>query len=304
MRKFGEVLNSLTGKAGISKDDETLKKLLAFVEVSQFELPDEFASALEQKLLTSESAVANPDVRSKIIADALDGVDSRISNMLNDFEFDDTFKGDIKGTKNTYEKLNKVAGGLKEQLKAAKEKANKSGNPQDKQEVEALKKEIQGYNDQIANLKRAHEIEKQNLVDANLNEKKTYTLKSTLAAKPLPKNGLSQDINILTAQTLITQEMAKHGLNVTFDEAGNPVLKQRKDGTDMDYFVENKKVGYSDFIDSVLANNKFVQVNDQQSQQQNNGSGDTYRQQNNNSPRNESVVAESAAKLAELGLTI
>ncbi|GEO08770.1 hypothetical protein [Segetibacter aerophilus] len=303
MPKFGVLLNSLSGKAGIKPDDETLKKLLAFVEVSQFELPDEFANALERNLLTQESAAANPDVRSKIFAEALNGVDAELERSVGDFEFDDSFKGELKGIKSTHEKVRRITAGLKDQLKAAKEKANKTGDPKDKAEVDVLKKEIENANTQMNNLKLMHQTEIDNLKTANLNDKKEFTLKSKLAGKPLPKNGLPPEINILTAKTLISQEMAKQGIIVTFDEAGNPVLKQRKDGADIDYFVDNKKIDYDNFVDGVLASNKFVQINDP-NPAPNPGQGNNPPQPQRSFQSNAGVVSEIDGQLRELGITV
>lgn len=301
--KFGALLNSLAGKAGIKTDDDTLKKLLGFVEVSQFDVPDEFSQALERNLLTSESAAANPDVRSKIMAEALNGVDSRIESALGDFEFDDAFKGDIKQTKNSYEKLTKLTKGLQQQLTAAKEKAKQTKDPQDKKEVEVLQAQVADVNKQIDNLKRSHEIEIDNLKRANLEDKRQFTLKSILAGKPLPKMGeLPLDTIILTAQNLISQEIAKNNLVVNFDEAGNPVLRQRVDGAEVKYFKDNKEIDYSSFIDGVLAQNKFVQVNDPKPPTP--ASGNNPPQPPNGNPTNLAAVAEIERQMQELGATI
>lgn len=303
MPKFGEIISSLSQKAGIKLDDDTLKKLLAISEVSLFEVPAEFAQALERNLLTSESAAANPDVRSKIMAEALNGVDSRIETILGDFEFEDTFKNDVKGTKNTYEKLNKVSVGLKQQLATAKEKAKQTKDPADKKEVEVLQAQVTEANKQMENLKRAHEIEIDNLKTANLNDRKEFTLKSALASKPLPKNGLPADVNILTARTLIQQEMAKNNLLVNFDEAGNPVLRQRVDGAEVKYFKDNKEIDYSNFIDGVLAQNKFIQINDP-NPTPTPGQGNNPQRPNPSLPTNTAAVDAINKQLQELGMTV
>lgn len=307
MPKLGELIFSLAGKAGINKEDKTLKDLLALPELSQFELPAEFAGALEQKLLTSESAVANPDVRTKIMAETLNGVDARVEEFLNDFGFDDNFKGEVKGIKNSYEKLNKFAVGIKDQLKSAKEKANKTQDPQDKAEVAVLKKELENANSLLANLKRTHEIEIDNVKAEGLKERKAFTLKTKLSTKPLPKNGLDPEINILSANHLLDRDMAKNGLHFILDEAGNAILKQRKDGVDIDYFVDNKKVDLDSYIDGVLASNKFVQINDPNPPQPVNGKGNTFSPQSNVSPKNQIVVDEidsQLAQLSKLGYTV
>lgn len=306
-KKLGEVLKSLSGKAGVNADDDTLKKLLAMQEVSLFELPDEIANALEQKLLTEESAVANPIVRSKVFAEALNGVDAELDNVVNDFGFDDNFKTAYKGIqKNTNEKVRKIKEGLKAQLEEAKKKANSSGDPADKTKVTALENQIKELTTNAQAKDRMHAQELENLKSQALNDKKQFTLKSVLSGKPLPKNGLSPEVNIQVAKTLVESEMAKHGLQFLFDDAGNLILKQKKDGAEIDYFVDNKKMDAGSFIDGVLSQNKFVHVSDS-AQATNAGGNNGYQQQSqqqNQNPTNSSVVEESKAKLAQLGITV
>lgn len=306
-KKLGEVLKSLSGKAGVNADDDTLKKLLAMQEVSLFELPDEIANALEQKLLTEESAVANPIVRSKVFAEALNGVDAELDNVVNDFGFDDNFKTAYKGIqKNTNEKVRKIKEGLKAQLEEAKKKANSSGDPADKTKVTALENQIKELTTNAQAKDRMHAQELENLKSQALSDKKQFTLKSVLSGKPLPKNGLSPEVNIQVAKTLVESEMAKHGLQFLFDDAGNLILKQKKDGAEIDYFVDNKKMDAGSFIDGVLSQNKFVHVSDS-AQATNAGGNNGYQQQSqqqNQNPTNSSVVEESKAKLAQLGITV
>lgn len=301
MPQFGTLLKSLATKAGLKLEDETLKKILAVSEVSTLEVPEEFNNALEQNLLTVESASANTTVRSKLFAEALNGVDKELDRVVGDFEFDDAFKGEYKGIeKNTMEKVRKLSGGLKSKLEAAKKKAAESGTQKDQKEVEVLTKQIEELNRATEQLKVVHKTEIENLKAANLNDRKEFTMRSLLAGKPLPKNGLSADINILTAKTLIEQAMAKDSLQVMFDEAGQPLLKQRKDGTDIDFFVDNKKVDYSTFIDGVLAQNKFIQVNDPNPTP---GPGNNPPTPPGN-PTNAGIVSEIDAQMASLGITV
>lgn len=305
MKKLGDIIKSLAEKAGLKSDDETLKKILGISEISTVELPDEFSNALEQNLLTEQSAIANTKVRSKLFAEALNGVDAELDGLMGDFEFDDTFKTQYKSIeKNTNEKVRQLKSGLQAQLKAAKEQAKKTGDPNDKAAVTALQNQIAELNKNTEDLKRLHAVELDNLKKQNLNDRKQFTLRSILAGKPLPKNGLSADINILTAKTLLEQEMAKHGLQILFDENGSPILKQRKEGADIDYFVDNKKVDVSAFIDGVLAQNKFLQIND--SDQATNAGGNNQQQFNHNTstPTNAQVVQETQELLSQIGATV
>ncbi len=306
MPKFGVLLNSLATKAGVKVDDDFLKKLLSHAEISNMDVPDEFSQALEGNLLTVDSAAANTNVRGKLFAEALNGADSELDKSLDSFEFDDAFKGEWKGIqKNTNEKVRRLTAALKTKMDAIKADAKKGTvDPNAKAEVDSLKGQIAGLNQSLEQAKLLHQTEIDNLKTQNLNDRKDFTLQSTLSGKPLPKNGLPQEINILTAKTLITQEMAKNGLIVTFDGNGQPLLKQRKDGAEIDFYVNNKQVGYADFIDGALAQNKFIQINDPNP---NPGGGGNSQRGNGTQPPSASTtnaVAGIDAQLASIGATV
>jgi hypothetical protein len=304
MPKFGSLLNSLAGKAGIKQEDETLKKLLSMAEVAQMDIPDDFSQALEGNLLTVDSAAANTAVRSKLFAEALNGADSELDRAFGDFEFDDTFKGEWKSIqKNTNEKVRKLTAALKSKIDTIKKDAEKGKvDPNAKAEVDALKNQINELNKSLNDAKVLHQTEIQNLKEQNLNDRKDFTLQSVLSGKPLPKNGLTPEINILTAKTLVTQEMAKQGLIVHFDGNGQPIIKQRKDGAEIDYYVNNKPVDYASFIDGVLAQNKFIQVNDPTPL--NPGGGNNPPANNPPTPTNGQVVSEIDSQLQMLGAKV
>jgi hypothetical protein len=307
MPKFGVLLNSLATKAGVKVDDDFLKKLLSHAEISNMDVPDEFSQALEANLLTVDSAAANTNVRGKLFAEALNGADSELDKSLDNFEFDDAFKGEWKTIqKNTNEKVRRLTTALKSKMDAIKADAakGKATDPNAKVEVDSLKNQIAGLNQSLEQAKLLHQTEIENLRTQNLNDRKDFTLQSTLSGKPLPKNGLPQEINILTAKTLITQEMAKNGLIVTFDGNGQPLLKQRKDGAEIDFYVNNKQVGYADFIDGALAQNKFIQINDPNPNPGGGGNSNPGGGGQRTPAGTTQAVSAIDAQLAQLGATV
>jgi hypothetical protein len=303
---FGELLKSLAGKAGIKDDNEALKKLLAFSDAMQFDVPDEFSKPLEENLLTVNSAINNQNVRGPLFAEFGGSIDRLIDNWPTDFEFDDTEKGAIKTIeKDTKGKLKKLSELLIKKQNELKEKASKptsADSVQLKSEITALKNQINDLNSQANQIKASYETQIQNLQEKNLANQKTYAFRTLLAGKPLPKNNLPQNVNIITAEQLIQQEMSKNGLQFHLDEFGNLILKQRKDGSDLDYFVNNKKIEASDFIDGVLAQNKFIQINDKPPAP--GGGTPPIATPASGTPVNMSIVAESDQKIASLGLEI
>lgn len=302
--KLGELLNSLLGKAGVKADDENLKKLLSNAEAMQVEVPDELSKPLEQNLLTVESAIANANVRGPLFAEFNGSIDNVLDRFPEEWGFDDIAKGEIKSIeKNTKEKLKKIGSKTTDLLKELRDKASKPPKGPDaeqhQKEVGALKSEIERLNREAENIKAQYQAQVNTLQENNLNDKKTFAFRTLLAGKPLPKNNLPASVNILTAENLIKQEMAKNGLAFHLDEFGNLILKQRKDGTDMDFFVNNKKVDAPDFIDGVLAQNKFIQINDP-GKPPINGGGGTPPATPPGTPVNSAIAQESAMKLESL----
>lgn len=306
MAQLGNLIKSLATKAGIKIDDETLKKILLLPDLSQMEVPDEFNQALEANLLTVDSAAANTAVRSRLIAEAMNGVDSELEKLLGDVGFDDNFQAEWKTIgKQTNEKIRRLTTAIKAKeakLKADAE-AGKKADPNTAAELNALKGQIVDLNKSMEQAKTTHLVELDNERNARLADRKDFTLTSILAGKNLPKNGLPADINILTAKTLIQAEAAKHGLIVGFDANNQPTLKQKKDGAEIDFFVDNKPVDYSQFIDGVLAQNKFLQINDP-NPDKGGGGNNPQPQPQPGTPSNPTAAASIDAQLAQLGAQV
>jgi hypothetical protein len=262
--KLLDLLKSLAKKAGVNVEtDPTFKALTENDVIKDFDLDDNgFANPLEQKLLTEDSATVNPTVKSKLFAQALNGAEAELNGFLSDFELDDSFKTTYNSIeRNTNERIRKLRDALKTKVDAIKK--SKPTDNDSKQQIQALENKIKDLNLAAANFKQMHETELSNMKLQNLNDKKGYMLKSVLAGKPLPKNGLKPEINIQLAKTLLEDDMAKKNLIITFDESGNAVLKEKKDGAESVYYVNNHPVNLDSFIDGVLAQNNFVQLNDQ-----------------------------------------
>lgn len=308
MPKFGDVLKSLAEKAGIQITDETLKKILSFAEVSQTDLPDDFAHALENNLLTPQSAIANTDVRSKLAAEFLGSFDSELDKVPRDFEFGEDITSKYKSIqRNTKDKFKVVLEGLKSKLEEAKQKVKDDKNdPAAKMEVQVLKDQITQLNQKIADAQKLHEVELSNINDKHISERKTFALISALAGMKLPENGLPAKVNQLTAKTLIESDMASKGLVVVFNAAGEPVIKESKEGGVLvDYFVNSKPVNYSDYLSGVLATNKFVQVSNANTSTQNQQHSATS-QPTNASPASQAVAQQLREQAKQLmpGMTV
>lgn len=252
VKKIGALLNSLLQKAGIKSDDPALIGLLSKAELANAELPIELADALEKNLLTIDSASAHKDVRNKIIAQAMNGIDGEIDSLLDELDFDDAVKTSIKGiTNNSHERVRQ----LKAETKKLIEKASKQ---QGKGDIEAANKTIKELNDKLAQIGVTNQKAIDDLKAGHRSQIKDVKLQSLLHGKNYPNKDLPAEVNVLTAQHLINADLVKKGYIMDIDDNGQWTLKT-KDGTDV--FVDNKQIDYQQYIDAVLAENKFLAVN-------------------------------------------
>lgn len=252
VKKIGALLNSLLQKAGVKSDDPALISLLSKAELANAELPIELADALEKNLLTVESASAHKDVRNKIIAQAMNGIDGEIDSLVDELEFDDSVKSNIKGiSNNSHERVRQ----LKAETKKLIEKVSKQ---QGKGDVEAANKTIKELNDKLAQINTEKQKEIDSLTNTHRSQIRDIKLQSLLAGKNYPNKDLPAEVNVLTAHHLINSDLSKKGYKMDIDENGQWILKT-KDGTDV--FVDNKQVYPQQYIDAVLAENKFLAVN-------------------------------------------
>jgi hypothetical protein len=95
----------------------------------------------------------------------------------------------------------------------------------------------------------------------NLRRQRDVALIMKIVGRALPKNNLDPEINILTAKALIEQELSSKGLIIKFNEMGSDVIKQKVGDVEVDYYLDNKKVDLSSFVDATLKDKKFIDLN-------------------------------------------
>jgi len=120
MPTIGELINNLTQKAGIPADDADLKSLLASPELANIKVPDTLSAAIDSGLLSIDAAKNNhPDIKKKYFADAYDGMDKQLLQLVATDTFDQADLDEIKAEKSTSKKAELIVS----KLKAAKAQA-------------------------------------------------------------------------------------------------------------------------------------------------------------------------------------
>lgn len=286
--KFGTLLSNLAKKAGV---DVAAPEFIALLS-HDIEIPDAIADNLNKGLMDINAAKANTEVRKAIRTEALNGVDSKVTELLEELGIEEA--DDITGEKNSYEKVAKLTRKVKEM---ESKKAGTSNN-KDKAEIEKQIAELNGK------LKTANETltKKEKEWEATRESDLTrFDLHRQLLGKEssLPKD-LDDELKLSTLEGAVNKSLAAKGYKLVRTEAGLSIVD--KDGNKA-YSDKHEEIQASSFIDGALAQNKLLKVSDQSQ----GGGGNTQQQiqggQQNN-PYQQQRLQETNEELKALGVTL
>ncbi len=251
--KFGDLLNKLSKKSGIDAANKALVDLLSKAELSNTEIPDELANAIDTALMNVEAAKAHPEVIKKVKGEALNGADAVVSKLIEELGFATEDAADIVADKNTFSKIEKM---IKKTAELT-EKKNKSTDGADKK---ALQKQIDDLHQAQKDLIKKNQ-ETLTAKEAEFNgliiDKELQTL---VAQKKL---SLPEEMPVATKNSIvmaaIKSELAAKGFQIVNTNGTMEVKKS--DGTDA-FDDQHNKIVVTNLIDGVLAQNKLLQVNE------------------------------------------
>lgn len=245
--KLGTFLSNLAKKSGVDTTQQSFIDLLAH----DIDIPDAIATGIDTSLMNEEAAKVKFKTAHR--TEALNGVDKVIEDLLTELAYGEDEVAEVKGERNTYEKVSKLVRSVKA-LEA--KKAGSKGEAKD-----ALEKKIEQLNAEIKASKQAFtdkEKEWQTTRDSDLTN---FEIQKILLGKEyaLPKE-MDRDIVLSTAQTAINKALATKGYKIVRTDAGLSIVD--KDGNKA--FSDNHEaVEPASFIDGALAQNKLLKVNDQ-----------------------------------------
>lgn len=248
--KLGDFLNTLAQKVG-AQNNPALISLLSNSELANRDLEDDFANLLNGGLMSLDAAKNNAQLRNHFYGLALNGVDSEILNMASELGFDETFTTQLKGDKDTYNKLR----GLKDKIIELKNKASTEGNSTKSAEYQ---KQIEDLNKQLVALKDANQQNVTSLKTQHDAEITDLIIRANLMSKNYANKDLKPEVNAITAKALVDMELASKGAIAVRD--GHSIVLKQKTNPELDYYENNVKVGYDDFVTKTLTNSKMLVV--------------------------------------------
>lgn len=242
--KINDLIISLAKKVGYNI------QLLAFPS-DAFEVPDDLSAALEAKLFTEDAARNNPELKKHFFKAALDGVDLNIQRIMDEMQLDEQSVGEITAVKSTYERIPVLAKKIRdlESQKAGASKGDKA----------ALQEQINLLNSEKARLIQDKDKE---INDMQRKFEKDFTdnlLRNRISGAPLLIEQFGKEVMEDLAYKYVNQELTAQDARVI---QKNGVLKLVKASDEaLDFYADNKAISVSEFLDSVLAKYKLIQVN-------------------------------------------
>ncbi len=256
--KLGDFLNTLAQKSKIDLDFGTLsnKKL---DELNMIEIDDTVAGQFDSTLMSLDGAKNNPEVLNHFKPIILKAVDNKYAILAEKYGLGDDFTNE----KNTYKKADLLEQKIDAKLAELEAQKGKGGNAEKEQ---LLAKQLGELQTQLSTLTESSKKEVETFRGQYENEITEMHVKNLLAGKKFATKDLPIEVNTQMARLLIDKQLKEKG-----------AMLIRKDGElklvqsalpDMDFYMDNKPVSFSDFTNKILADNKLLEVSQPATQTQ------------------------------------
>ena len=283
--KLGDFLNTLAQKSKIELDFGTLsnKKI---DELNLIEIDDTVANQFDSTLMSLDGAKNNPEVLNHFKPIILKAVDNKYAILAEKYGLGDDFTNE----KNTYKKADLLEQKIDAKLAELEAQKGKGGNAEKEQ---LLAKQLGDLQAQLSALTENSKKEVETVKSQYENEITEMHVKNLLAGKKFATKDLPIEVNTQMARLLIDKQLKEKG-----------AMLVRKDGElklvqsalpDMDFYMDNKPVSFSDFTNKVLADNKLLEVS--QPTPQTPATPQTVQPGNLNTAKFEAKMAESIASI-------
>ena len=246
-KQFGTWISELADISGYDKS-----KLIDLLSVNA-QIPDDLVNAVNSNLMTLDTAKNNIELKKYFHAQALNGIDAELKNVLSELELDDESKQAIESETSSYKRVSKS-------LKLVKELEGKKLQTNTKDEKTELQKEIDRLNNEIKSSKlqmQEKESEFNTKLESTLTE---YQLNSILSSKNYAFGDMPKDVLTLTAKNLLQSALTSKGVKIVRQNDNLKLV--RAEAPDLDYRENNTPVNIGDFVDRVLADNKLLKVSE------------------------------------------
>jgi hypothetical protein len=257
-----ELLAELSDKIGIHGD--------LSVKSMTDELPEDFVNAYRKaELMDITAALNHPKAKSKFTRSALDPIDQDIEAALDEYNFPDDVREELRKEKSTYQKLKTFRVKL-----AELERAKAAAGGTDK---EALKNEIKKLREQMVATEDKYKREIDELRKQEDGRMLDYALNSYLSSLKYQNEKVPHRVNVKTAYNLLADELNNKKARITFGDDKSTMKLVTAESPDLDYTENNKVIPYDIFINRTLLEAGLLPVNPTTPAANGNGTGVTHR---------------------------
>ena len=243
------VLASVLKNLGIDPTLAEAQKLLGNTNLATIEVDDLISNKLTAEYFTKEAALQNPEIRSKIKAETLNGIDAHTKELMTEYGIDAETMAEIFREEKSSKKLSKMVDKI---AQLTKEKSKATGA-----DKEVLNLEIEKLNKQIAETKTTYESKLLEEQKARKTDRINWELDNIYNTLDYSLSS-DKEVSVTAAKAVIGNIAAKKGLRFETTETGVQILT--KEGTE--YYADNIKVSPQDFIKKSLMENKLLKVSD------------------------------------------
>ena len=239
---IGELINNLAQKAGIATDDAKLKSLLASPELATVNIDDTLVTSIENGLLSIDAAKNNhPDIKKKYFADAYDGMDKQLLQLVATDTFDQADLDEIKAEKSTSKKQEMIIS----KLKAAKAQAKGADKDEINRQLSAAHEAARLAKAEVETVKQGYEGK---IKDIQLKA----AVKAVFGNYKTIYDELPGDIRVATMEAIINKGLQDKNAELRTDEQGNLQLVS-KDGSSNVFGANHVQLTPSSFLDQTFA---------------------------------------------------
>lgn len=251
---ISEFLNGIAISAGIDQDDPALKLILADGNLTKIEVPAAFESLVSNKykdMVTLEAAKNHPELKKHFTATLLHGVEKDIDRFTKEiWELSDEDRAELKKAEGAQKRMEMA-------FKLGKERLEKKAPATDNEKVKKLETQISQLNADLLAKDESFENEKKTLKQGFLDKRKDHAFKELFQSYQYT-DALPKSVQEQTARAIILAKLQQDNNKVVFKEEDDSL--QLFTNEDTAVYQNNKPVNLKQYVESVLAENKLLQV--------------------------------------------
>lgn len=270
-KKLSEFIKALIVKAGGNPDDEALKDGLSNIG-TDLEIADELVTSIDNGLLSIATAKNNyPELKNHYFAQAYKGLDSELDKLIESEKLPEDIVTQLRQESSSTKRAVLLATKIKE-LESKKANSSKGDTQKLNEQIVELNNQLRAEKDAKAALEQKHVTEKKEI-------KQSFALNQLLSGYKTIHDTLDPETKNIILNALIKKNLDAKNATWDIDENGNLKLIGR-DNNNI-FSEDNRLLTPKTFLDTVLANEKQLVINDANNVNNNNSNNNNSYRPNN-----------------------